>query len=390
MKILSFEKSILEWIKTHLNILFPAVMTVIAIMIRYYGKDFVGGDMAGYFIPWHEEYVKNGFSALGEQVGDYNIPYQVFVFLISRVPIQEMYMYKLINGAMDFLLAYTGYQIVKLSTGSSSAGTIAYVSLLFLPEVIFNSSYLGQCDSIFTTFALLALLFLMKEKYLLSFVFLGCSFAFKLQFVFIVPVFVIAYVIRQKFSALNFLIVPLMLMVLSIPAYIAGRPVLDVFRMYFFQVYQYHDMSLGFPSFWTLVGITEFKVFYKFAILITVAVLGLILYFIMKRNIDLSRADHLLLIAALTSWTCVLFLPDMHERYGYLADVLLVLLCVTKTKYFPYAFVPALVSTCVYFSHYQTLNLRAASLIYFAAYLICMIKAYRDHSEKAPEQELNL
>jgi hypothetical protein len=133
MKILSFEKTILEWIRTHLNILFPVIMTLIAIMIRFYGKDFVGGDMAGYFIPWHEEYVKNGFSALKEQVGDYNIPYQVFVFLISRIPVQEMYMYKLVNGAMDFLLAYTGSRIVKLASGSSSAGTIAYVSLLFLP-----------------------------------------------------------------------------------------------------------------------------------------------------------------------------------------------------------------------------------------------------------------
>lgn len=368
MKAPGLERKLLEFVQKHLDILFILILTVLALAIRYYGKDFVGGDMTGYFIPWHEAFSKSGFAGLKEQVGDYNIPYQVVVWLMTLVPIKPMYMYKLLSGSFDFLMAFTGSRIIQKVTERKTLAVTAYVILLFLPEVVFNSSYLGQCDAIWTSFVLLSILFLMKEKYFISFIFLGCAFAFKLQFVFIVPLFVFAWVIGKRFSVLNFVLVPGMLMALSIPAYIAGRPIMDVFRMYFFQVYQYHDMSLGFPSFWTMVGITEFKEFYKFAILLTIMILGILLYFAMKNRVDMTKPQKILLVGALTSWTCVLFLPDMHERYGYLTDILLILLCIADYKYFPFAAVPAVVSICVYFGNYHSMNLRLAALIYFIAY----------------------
>ena len=57
---------------------------------------------------------------------------------------------------------------------------ITYALVLIIPTVMLNSGMWGQCDSIYTTFVILALYFLVKEKYSLSFIMLGISFAFKL------------------------------------------------------------------------------------------------------------------------------------------------------------------------------------------------------------------
>ena len=236
MKTLKIESALLEYVKKHIDVLFIVIMTVLAAAIRYYGKDFLGGDMRGYLIPWHEEFSAKGFAGLKEQVGDYNIPYQILVWLMTLVPIKPIYAYKIVSCFFDFLMAAAGGKIIKECTGSKALSVGAYAALLFLPAVIFNSAFLGQSDAIFTAFVLLAVL-QMKKHYFWFFIFLGCAFSFKLQFVFIIPLFVICYVCMSKFSVLNFVLIPLTLMVLSIPAYIAGRPVMDVFKIYFFQVY---------------------------------------------------------------------------------------------------------------------------------------------------------
>ena len=382
MKALPFEEKLLAWIREHLDTLFLILMAILAAAIRFYGKDMLGGDMRDYFIPWHDTFSASGFSGLKEQVGDYNIPFQILVWIMTLIPMNAMYKYKLLACCFDYLMAFTGRHLIRKATGNKGLANGACIALLFLPEVVFNSAYLGQCDAMWTSFVLLGLAFLMKDKILPCFLCLGIAFSFKLQFVFILPVFVFAYVCGKRFSVFSFLLIPLTLMAMCIPAYIAGRPLADCFGMYFFQVYQYHDMSLGFPSFWTLIGLTEFNLFYKFAILFTVAVLGCLLYLSMKKDIDMHDPKMILTIAALTSWTCVLFLPDMHERYGYLADILLILLCFANRKYAPWAIVPAITSACVYFAHYQNMNMQVMALFYFLAYVVCIVFFIRSLKRK--------
>ena len=53
-------------------------------------------------------------------------------------------------------------------------------------------------------------------------------------------------------------------------------------------------------------------------------------------------------LAAWSAWTCLLFLPAMHDRYGYLPDALLVLLCFLDSRYVRYAAPQILCSGVVY------------------------------------------
>lgn len=49
------------------------------------------------------------------------------------------------------------------------------------------------------------------------------------------------------------------------------------------------------------------------AIVMAAGICGMGLYIIMKRKLDCSRPENFVSIASWFIWTCVLFLPAMHE-----------------------------------------------------------------------------
>lgn len=60
--------------------------------------------------------------------------------------------------------------------------------------------------------------------------------------------------------------------------------------------------------------------------------------------IDLFQ--QILCISIFIEWTCIIFLPAMHERYTYVLDLLLVMLAFTDRRYIKYA-ITALLTSCV-------------------------------------------
>ncbi len=51
-----------------------------------------------------------------------------------------------------------------------------------------------------------------------------------------------------------------------------------------------------------------------------------------------NEKQSLLLVSVLSIFTCVMFLPSMHERYGYAVEVLTLVLLMINFKWFPIAF----------------------------------------------------
>lgn len=47
-------------------------------------------------------------------------------------------------------------------------------------------------------------------------------------------------------------------------------------------------------------------------------------------------------------WTCTLYLPNMHERYNYLLDIMWIMLVAVNKKYLLYAVASILMSTVSY------------------------------------------
>jgi Gpi18-like mannosyltransferase len=208
---------------------------------------------------------------------------------------------------------------------------ITYAVILFLPEVLMNSGIWGQCDSGYTMFIVLALLYLLKEKYIISFVYLGIAFSLKLQFIFILPLFIVIYVVKKRYSILHFLIIPLVNFILCLPAIIIGKPIGELISIYFGQVNEYKQyMSLNFLNLYSLVD-NSGKILYYVGIILTVIVCFLMLLYIIVKKVKFNDQK----ILNLGLWFVVMvtyLLPCMHERYLYMGGILAVIYYIVYKK----------------------------------------------------------
>lgn len=352
---IALEKKFLKFIDQYRKWMFLCIITTLAISIRYAGKDFISNDMTSFLIPWFGEIQRaGGLQALEHQVGDYNLLYQTLIALFSYSPLDSVSVYKLLSCLFDFLLAFScGYilcDLLQKDWRRDITFDITYTIILFLPTVVLNSAYWGQCDSIYVTFIIWTLYLLFKRKYRIGFILLGIAFAFKLQSIFIVPFLIYCYCSRRDFSLLNFGYSIFVFWLSGIGGYLQGRNLTDCFKIYFKQSDLYHNMYLNIASFWILVG-NNYETLKPMAIILTIVILGIGLYVILLHQKSLRTPVTFLNTAIWSVWSILLFLPAMHERYTYLLDILLVMLCMLNKKYIVFAIGEILLSLLTY-GHY--------------------------------------
>lgn len=130
-----------------------------------------------------------------------------------------------------------------------------------------------------------------------------------------------------------------------------------------FQTGEYPVMSMNSASFWLMF----FPNWYSMcvcAIVVTVLVLGIFLYLFLGKGERLKEDfESFLVLSIWSAWTCVLFLPGMHERYTYLVDVLLVVLTLYHTKYWWYAMTFVVISGLTYTSSLAGVDLKTELVI---------------------------
>ena len=350
---LKIERKIADIIEKNTGWFCIAVVTVIRLMICIYVRRYESGDFNADLLPWFAEIkADGGIRALGHQVGNYNIPYQILIALMTYLPFKELYLYKGLSIVFDYLMAAgCGILVCTLKKSRSvELFAVVYTGVLFIPTTIMNSAVWAQCDSIYCFFIVIALWSLYREKWNASFLFLGVAFAFKLQTIFIVPFFIVYYLLRKKFTILYFIESIGMWYLLCLPAVIMGRNWLDPFKIYFQQTETHGSMWLNFPSFWVLIG-DDYDMLKKAAIFTTLAILGVAVCYMLYVKIDLQSPQTFLTVAGWMAWSCILFLPAMHERYSYLIDILLLLLIFVDKQYMM-VFVIEIVSSILRYKYY--------------------------------------
>ena len=95
--------------------------------------------------------------ALSTPIGDYNMPYLYLLLLISRLPARDLYGIKLFSILADVASALAVAALVRYLTKKDGAVLLALIAALFCPTTWLNSSYWGQCDSVYGALALWAL-----------------------------------------------------------------------------------------------------------------------------------------------------------------------------------------------------------------------------------------
>lgn len=374
-------------------ILALAGVTLISLCIRYSLRDFVSGDSAACLVPWYEE-IKNsgGMGALNRQVGNYNMLYQFLIAVMTYIPIKPLHAYKILSILFDYLLAGALAKLVYDMVGENKSrkAAFAYVLVICSPLVFLNSAAWAQCDAIYAFFIVASLIAFFKEKYVWTFLLYGIAFSFKLQAVFVLPFYLFMYFAKKKFSALHFALIPGMMCVTSIPCLLKGRSVAEIFTVYLEQTDCYEKMSMNYPSFWVIFNdgilIDSYEAMKNTAIAVTVIALGILMVVWLEKKIALNM-ENMLYMAFLLAYTCVLFLPAMHERYGFVYEILAIAIAFVNKKT-----IPLLVSLCSismvtygYYLYYRSMDMNILAVINLVTYVIYLWILIKRMSENGNE-----
>ena len=153
----------------------------------------------------------------------------------------------------------------------------------------------------------------------------------------------------------------------SLPAVLMGRSIRSVAMIYRDQVTLYHWLTLSYPNIYQLFQKTgsemeTYALFSEMAILLTLAVLGIGCVYAVKKKMVFG-CEELLGFSAWCAFTCVLFLPAMHERYGFLAEILTV--CYAFVKKNAWSYVTAILNNGVSIIIYVAMMFGTIQLSYF-------------------------
>ena len=295
------------------------ILILASICIKYFFFSYESGDYKRFLLKWYNTLAEEGLSSVVGGLGNYNPPYLILLYLLTLIPGATLIKIKMLSVVFDLLMGFIGYLIVK-KLNNQKYSYLSWIIILLLPTVILNGSMWAQCDSIYTTFILLSLYLLLEEKYPLSFLALGISFSFKLQFIFILPLYIILYFVNKKFSIFNFLLIPLGNILMCLPVILMGMPVINCFTTYLEQTTDYSVyLKRNLANIFELLP--NIKAIGHILIFITGLFFLILLIYFIKRKKEFSQKE-IINLGLLSILIAVYFLPFMHERYMFAADVL--------------------------------------------------------------------
>lgn len=107
--------------------------------------------------------------------------------------------------------------------------------------------------------------------------------------------------------------------ILYIPEFLFGRPLRLLLDVYFNQIGEYTNLALNFSNIYNLIYGN--KVFSKYGIIFTIISIGILSLYILDRKNELDNIK-IIELALLLILVETYFLPSMHDRYMFLADIL--------------------------------------------------------------------
>lgn len=391
----SFEKKLTAFFEKNIIFIILFIGILLSLVARIASFGFISDDMSGFLIGWFGQIEQLGkIHALNTQVGNYSVAYQTLISIMTYIPVDPVIQYKVLSVIFDYsLAAAVGLIVYELKDKSKFWGVLASLIVMFSPLVLINSAVWGQCDSIYSSFALWSLYFFIKKKYPVAFIMYGLSCAFKLQAIFLLPFFLFAYLRKKDFSLLYFFIIPTVMEIVCIPAMIMGRGFKAAFSVYFYQTESCDKMYFNYPSVWSLFS--DLKDVYRSidfigalkiaAVILAFVVLMLIMAYLIVKDVKIDNINTFLLSFVFV-FTCVLFLPGMHERYGFLYEIIgIVLIFIIPKTLWPLIVITALSCITYGISLFGNISVTPimgiANVLSYAFYLFLILKKAVNGSE---------
>lgn len=364
-------------------ITFLLAITVFALIVRLKFLPFECDDYHQFLHPWFTRMQQGGgFAAIGMDIGDYMPPYFYLLALLTYLPWRDLYLIKCLSFAGDIVLAFYAMRLVRRRYGDFRAG-IAYAVVLFLPSAVLNSAVWGQCDCIYTAALLACVCYVEEKRDWAAAVAFSIAFVFKLQAVFLAP-FLLLLCLRKRIRWRCVFVLPAVYLAAILPAVMAGRNLGNLLTVYFRQAREYAMISMNLPNLavW-YPSDTSVPVGHTIAAAAAVLTLAGVIW-LWKRGPALDDGT-IFSLALLSVLFVPYFLPYMHERYFYPADIFSAVYAFYYPGKFYISVVTSFCSVCVvchYLFNTQFMDVRILSVLMFFCLLSVALSTVIPHPEK--------
>ncbi len=380
------------------NRLFPALVLVpLAFVLRYCLLTYETLDYQDWVKVWIQSLREAGpWKGLGQEIWscNYNVPYLYFLSLFSVSEIYDLYLVKLLSIFFDVVLAWGAMRLTGVLTkGDPGRKLSAFLLVLWLPSVILNGALWGQCDSIYGAFAVLAVYLALDERPGLSVAMAALSVSFKLQGIFLLPVYFL-FLVSGRIRIRHIFLFPAVYIASILPAVFAGRGFWELLTLYLRNTGTIGD-GLNYNAS-TLYALFNFDALSKTG----AARVGIAMTFFFCSAlyvwlvIRLKKLNNRTLFGAALLF-CIgvpFFLPHMHDRYFFMADILTVVLAVSAPAFAPAALCVSFGSLLGYHAYLKMRYLlpmrygAIANLFALALVTVYTAMSMADAPEETPEE----
>ena len=324
--------------------------TFLALALRFSLFDFESGDYRWALSRWYDFIVDHGgFAALKYGFSDYSPLYLYFLTSATYLPLPKLYAIKLISVSFDLLLALFVMLIVQLKYENRVVWISSFFAALLAPTVFVNSALWGQADATYTSMLLASIYFTIQRRPILSLFFFSVALSFKLQAVFLLPLFIVL-LIKRRTPIYSFVVIPATYMLSVLPAWLIGRPLVELLMTYPAQAGLYPQLTLHAPNLYQWLP-DDPGLLAKPGTAFTALLVGLLCLASWRSAAPLDR-DVIVKLSLVFALLLPFALPHMHERYFFAADVVSIIYAYYSPKHF---FIPLLVSAASLLSYFPFL-----------------------------------
>ncbi|MCM1542153.1 MAG: hypothetical protein NC121_12960 [Blautia sp.] len=364
-----------------IHILFFAAITITAVILRVAFFPVKSNDYYIAYEVWIDEIRSNGgLASLGMDIGDNPPLYMTLITLTSYLPFAPVVIVKLPSVIFDFILALVCVKLCgQLGVTGLHKKLLLYAVILLNPLTLLDSAAWGQCDSLYGSMILLTLLALCGAKLWSTealpaegryrfwksgdgiCLLFAVAISLKLQAIFFLPILCLLWIMQKRnvLKPVQLLWTPIVYTISCIPMYLAGRSLKVMYKIYLGQANRnYGTLTLNYPNLYNLIGTWSeelYDSYFIYGLLLAFLLLLVLFYQLYCRKVKLDGLT-LCKVTALSILTICFCLPLVHERYAYVAEMLLFVIMIKDAKHIKTALVTMLCTLFTYCTYLMQLE----------------------------------
>jgi Gpi18-like mannosyltransferase len=271
---------------------------VFALYLRYLFRYFSSDDFVLYTNTWYIAIQSLGFPATSTNLSNYTPTYLYILFLVSRLlpDFPPVVAIKILSVIFDVVCAIIVYLIVRLKDPTGRAPLFAFLLVLLAPTVVVNGAVWGQADSIYSSMLLGCVYCLMTRRTNLAAIAFGIAISLKAQAVYLAPA-LLGLWLRRREPLWGLLLIPAVYAAMMLPAWLAGRPAMELATVYLSQAETFRSLSMNAPNLYAWLPEKHYQVLAIVGLLFAVTIVLGYVWMIRRSKVELTQAAFMPFVA---------------------------------------------------------------------------------------------